>query len=151
MNEPPRSESPDARAWWTLAVVVAVVLIAYLGLSAGQMSSHDEARPANSASPSTGASETERSETENQNESDDDSTSEPTSTATSKSTSSSTSTSRSMPDVENPKATGPAPSATPVDAQSLREFGELGVLPGLLDDFSSVPDCDFDDALSTCQ
>lgn len=107
MDEPARSESLDARAWWTLAVVVGLVLIAYLGFSAGMLSSardeSGEARPA-----------AESSATE-------------------------------------PVVTPADPGDQPLDGQSLREFGELGVLPGLLDDFSSVPDCDFDDALSTCQ
>lgn len=88
MNEPARSESLDARAWWTLAVVVVVVLVVYLGLSAGLMPKAHQT------------------------------------------------------DFEAGEA---------LDPQSLRDFGELGVLPGLLDDFSKVPDCDFDDALSTCQ
>lgn len=115
MNEPARSETLDARAWWTLAVVVAVLLVAYLGLSAGMTrTSHDDRSPGEvpSASPASSAGE---SATDSSSPSD-----------------------------------GTAGSQ-PLDAESLREFGELGVLPGLLGDFSNVPDCDFDDALSTCQ
>ena len=111
MDEPARSEALDARAWWTLAVVVGLVLIAYLGFSAGMLSSA-------------------RDETGNR-------------------------TGEARPAAESSAAEPATPVADPgdqpLDGQSLREFGELGVLPGLLDDFSSVPDCDFDDALSTCQ
>ena len=130
MNEPARSESLDARAWWTLAVVVAVVLIAYLGLSAGRMSSHDQAQTATRGAEA--HSQTEVSATM------DGSMGDPT----------------SDPPVDD-RAASPADDdssgSEPLDAQSLRDFGELGVLPGLFDDLTSLPDCDFDDALSTCQ
>ncbi|MDA8017884.1 MAG: hypothetical protein MPN21_10595 [Thermoanaerobaculia bacterium] len=122
MNEPARSDSPDARAWWTLAVVVAVVLIAYLGLSAGRMSSsRDSERPAVDQ-PVAGVTENEES-TPTPRPGDTTALSEPSTD----------------------------PGSQPLDPQLLREFGELGVLPGLLGDFSDIPDCDFDDALSTCQ
>lgn len=122
MNEPARSESLDARAWWTLAVVVAVVLIAYLGFSAGMLSTpDDDARSEAGRSAAT-------------SDASDDPTVRP------------------LAGTGNgPETEPPDSDSQPLDAQSLREFGELGVLPGLLDDFSSVPDCDFDDALSTCQ
>jgi hypothetical protein len=110
MNEPARSESLDARAWWTLAVVVAVVLVAYLGLSAGLMpKAHPDDDPATTGQEN-GVGDRDRAPPQT--------------------------------DFEAGEA---------LDPQSLRDFGELGVLPGLLDDFSNVPDCDFDDALSTCQ
>jgi hypothetical protein len=110
MNEPARSESLDARAWWTLAVVVAVVLLVYLGLSAGLMPSADKGGDRTTAGQVNG--DADRAAT--------------------------------PPDTD-------FESGEALDPQSLRDFGELGVLPGLFDDFSSVPDCDFDDALSTCQ
>lgn len=148
MNEPARSESLDARAWWTLAVVVAVVLIAYLGLSAGRMSSHEEARPPASQSkdPSTTASS--------------DTSGGSTTAAPTEVPSGAPSITSSDDEIISESTGSPTGSSSgtpidsgsePLDAQSLRDFGELGVLPGLLDDFSSVPDCDFDDALSTCQ
>lgn len=96
-RENTRDEIQDARAWITVAVVVVIVLVAYLGISAG-MASH-------SAAP--GPSET-----------------------------------RSVP---------PPPATPPVSDAASGGLGDLGALPGLLDDFSSTPDCDFDDALSTCQ
>ena len=154
MNEPARSESLDARAWWTLGVVVAVVLIAYLGFSAGMMSSSaEDARPAADASEVVSSEESDEASA---NRSPQDGSSRGVS-PTSASKPGASTPGASTPGASTPGAStqgdSPAsePSFHPLDAQSLRDFGELGVLPGLLDDFSSVPDCDFDDALSTCQ
>lgn len=171
MNEPARSEALDARAWWTLAAVVAVVLIAYLGLSAGRMTSHDSpadsrqnTRPAQTTAPSeasqsTDSSKTGPTQTLTGNVKNDEAKAANASTGTPASETASDSTIGTAPRIasdspfkdEDSEEPVVAAGSEPLDEQSLREFGELGVLPGLFDDFSSVPDCDFDDALSTCQ
>ncbi|MCP3960463.1 MAG: hypothetical protein GY719_21675 [bacterium] len=38
-----------------------------------------------------------------------------------------------------------------LDSEDLVGLGELGLLPALLESFGTSIDCDFDDALSTCQ
>ncbi len=38
-----------------------------------------------------------------------------------------------------------------VDSEELIGLGELGLLPSLLQSLGTGSDCDFDDALSTCQ
>ena len=40
---------------------------------------------------------------------------------------------------------------SPIEADELVGLGELGLLPSLLQSFGTGIDCDFDDALSTCQ
>ncbi len=47
-----------------------------------------------------------------------------------------------------PPATG---GGSLVDSEELIGLGELGLLPSLLPSFGAGLDCDFDDALSTCQ
>ncbi len=38
-----------------------------------------------------------------------------------------------------------------IDSEQLVGFGELGLLPSLLQSLGPVGQCDFDDAFSTCQ
>lgn len=51
---------------------------------------------------------------------------------------------------ENEQPT-PRRSGGSLDSDELVGLGELGLLPALLESFGTSIDCDFDDALSTCQ
>ena len=51
---------------------------------------------------------------------------------------------------ETPGGTG-SRQRREIDAEQLVGFGELGLLPSLLQSLGPVGQCDFDDAFSTCQ
>ncbi|MEM9596844.1 MAG: hypothetical protein AAGD06_21420 [Acidobacteriota bacterium] len=56
---------------------------------------------------------------------------------------------------DGPQSEPPMPyddlEADDLEAEDFEGLGELGVLPGLFEALDPGADCDFDDALSTCQ